>query len=70
MLVLIVTVLDFFFYSSWSLQEEIVGLMLVVLGRSSVEDFTLFQEMFTQLFLILTDRTDPQKGEIYEYVFL
>ncbi|XP_042241864.1 TELO2-interacting protein 1 homolog [Homarus americanus] len=38
-----------------------VGVVHVVLGRSIVEEFTFFQELFTQLFHILTDKANPQK---------
>lgn len=47
--------------SSWTLQEELVGVLHVVLRCSIIEDFTLFQELFLRLFLILTDKTNPQK---------
>ncbi|XP_045600522.2 TELO2-interacting protein 1 homolog isoform X1 [Procambarus clarkii] len=52
---------------SWDLQEEIVGVVHVILGRSIIDDFTFFQEIFTQLIFIVTDKTDPQKvGKISE----
>lgn len=52
---------------SWELQEEIVGVIHEVLYRSTIEDLIFFQEIFTQLFFILTDKTDPQKvGNISE----
>ncbi|XP_063598844.1 TELO2-interacting protein 1 homolog [Penaeus indicus] len=46
---------------TWSLQEEIVECLRDVLRFSIIEEFQFFQELFTQMFIILTDRGNPQK---------
>nr|XP_027222889.1 TELO2-interacting protein 1 homolog [Penaeus vannamei] len=52
---------------TWSLQEEIVECLRDVLRFSIIEEFQFFQEIFTQLFLILTDRGNPEKvGNVSE----
>ncbi|KAK3852544.1 hypothetical protein Pcinc_040879 [Petrolisthes cinctipes] len=46
---------------SQSLEEEIASLIKAVVERSVIEDFKFFQEVFTQLFLLLTHRASPSK---------
>ncbi|KAK4291087.1 hypothetical protein Pmani_036068 [Petrolisthes manimaculis] len=46
---------------SQNLEEEIVSLIKTVVERSVIEDFKFFQEVFTQLFLLLTHRGSPSK---------
>ncbi|XP_064079080.1 TELO2-interacting protein 1 homolog [Macrobrachium nipponense] len=47
---------------SWTMQEELVRCLLIVLRQSSIDDFSFFQNIFTELFILLTNKSDPQKG--------
>lgn len=61
----ILVVLNFFgsVNSSQNLEEEIASLIKTVVKWSVIDDFNFFQEVFTQLFLLLTQRTSPSKGK-------
>ncbi|XP_068241736.1 TELO2-interacting protein 1 homolog [Palaemon carinicauda] len=47
---------------SWTMQEELVRCMLIVLRQSSIDDFNFFLNIFTEIFILLTNKNDPQQG--------